>query len=99
MEKGRAVTFREYIKSDQKTHGGHFGKEYTGKGIFHQWAAGYEEFAEGPGNYTYAIVELEDGTITEVFPRHLKFVPHISLTERFFKSKEQNEDKLLDEPF
>jgi hypothetical protein len=78
----RPVLFREWIKPDGKTHNGHFAKEYTGKGIFHQWANGYEEFNEGPGNYTYAIVEQEDGTITEVFPRHLKFeIPLVEMAK------------------
>lgn len=32
-------------------------------GKFHQWGSNYEEFENGAGNYTVAIVELPDGTV------------------------------------
>ncbi|WP_205954179.1 hypothetical protein [Pantoea stewartii] len=43
-------------------------------GTFHQWGAGYEEFDCGPGNYTMAIVEMDDGTIKEFMPTDIKFI-------------------------
>lgn len=49
-------------------------EDFNHNGVFHQWAAGYEEFESGPGNYTYAIVECVDGTITEVLPHHIQFI-------------------------
>jgi len=47
--------------------------DYLHDGVFHQWGAAYEEFETGPGNYTVAIIEQPDGTITEVLPSNLKF--------------------------
>lgn len=41
-------------------------KVKTGVGLFHQWGSDYEEFETGPGNYSTAIVEMEDGTIKNV---------------------------------
>ncbi|MCR2047833.1 hypothetical protein NSB25_11115 [Acetatifactor muris] len=32
-------------------------------GKFHQWGSNYEEFENGAGNYSVAIVELPDGTV------------------------------------
>ena len=32
-------------------------------GQFHQWGSNYEEFENGAGNYSVAIVELPDGTV------------------------------------
>ena len=32
-------------------------------GVFHQWGNQYEEFENGAGNYTVAIVELPDGSV------------------------------------
>lgn len=32
-------------------------------GYFHSWGVNYEEFESGAGNYSVAIVELEDGRI------------------------------------
>lgn len=52
---------------------------YSGSGLFHQWANNYEEFDEGPGNYTVALVELEDGTIEEVPPKNIKFDDKLKL--------------------
>lgn len=43
------------------------------KGWFHQWAAIYEEFEAGPGNYTVALIEDTDGYIHEVQPTNFKF--------------------------
>ena len=43
------------------------------EGLFHQWGNDYEEFEAGPGNYTIAIVEKEDGTIHNIHPTFIKF--------------------------
>lgn len=32
-------------------------------GYFHQWGIDFEEFSEGPGNYTTAIIEDTSGKI------------------------------------
>jgi len=48
-------------------------QETTVTGRFHCWGSGYEEFDSGPGNYTVAIVELEDGSIEEFPPYLVKF--------------------------
>lgn len=42
-------------------------------GVFHQWGSAYEEFDTGPGNYTVAIIELDDGSIKEFLPQHVRF--------------------------
>ena len=44
------------------------------EGLFHQWAAAYEEFESGPGNYTVALVELPGGRIVESLPTDIKFL-------------------------
>lgn len=43
-------------------------------GVFHQWGCCFEEFETGAGNYSVAIVELEDGTIRECLPTEVKFI-------------------------
>lgn len=47
---------------------------YRGEGYFHQWASSYEEFENGPGNYTIAIVEDPQGKVYEIMPHHLQFL-------------------------
>lgn len=46
----------------------------TVEGLFHQWGSEFEEFENGPGNYTVAIVELDDGVIETFQPRFVKFI-------------------------
>lgn len=43
-------------------------------GFFHQWGVGYEEFEAGPGNFTTAIIELDDGRVVEAVPNTVKFL-------------------------
>lgn len=49
-------------------------KEFTNEGVFHQWANAYEEFETGAGNYTVALIELENGEIESVLPMNIKFI-------------------------
>lgn len=45
-----------------------------GHGNFHEWGVDFEEFETGPGNYTVAIVEMEDGSVLKVDPELIRFV-------------------------
>lgn len=45
-----------------------------GEALFHQFGVNYEEFEEGPGNYTTAIVEWPDGQVESVPAEHVRFV-------------------------
>lgn len=47
---------------------------YPNAGTFHQWANAYEESSAGFGNFTVALVENPDGTISQVLPSNLKFM-------------------------
>lgn len=49
-------------------------KDFINEGLFHQWASSYQEFENGAGNFTIALVELPNGEIEEVLPSNLKFV-------------------------
>ncbi len=66
----RKVTVSEYLKNDE----GFMLLVETGKGLFHEWGVNYEEFESGPGNYSIAIVEYEDGTIESVPVEQIKFI-------------------------
>lgn len=44
------------------------------EGWFHRWASNYEEFDAICGNYTEAIVELEDGQIVTCVMDTVKFL-------------------------
>lgn len=46
--------------------------EVTGR--FHRWAENYEEFETGPGNYTQALVELDDGRVVGCIAESVRFL-------------------------
>lgn len=81
----RRVTFRDY---DSKK------KEWVeGEGWFHQWANNYQEYDAGPGNYTEAIVEDDNGKIWTPLPANVTFLlPH---SEQLKKINDEQQKKRL----
>lgn len=49
-------------------------KDFTHRGLFHQWGINYEESDKGFGQYTVALVQVEDGTIEQVQSSDIKFI-------------------------
>lgn len=43
-------------------------------GVFHGWGVNFEEFEEGTGNYSTALVEADDGTVYECAAGTVKFL-------------------------
>lgn len=41
---------------------------------FHQFGCDFEEFEMGPGNYSTAIIELDDGSVRNVPVNHINFL-------------------------
>lgn len=79
----RKVLFKKWIPTVKVNDGkvwvtqegtGKWEKDFTHKGVFHQWASAFEEFESGAGNYTVALVELENGEIEQVLPMNIKFI-------------------------
>ena len=51
------------------------GKTIPVEGLFHQWGMNYKEFCDaGPGNYSVALIELDDGRIVEGIPNTVVFL-------------------------
>lgn len=50
------------------------GKTEVGEAKFHQWGMDYEEFETGPGNFSVAIIEFQDGSVQTVSPELIKFI-------------------------
>lgn len=48
-------------------------------GYFHQWGSNYEEFENGAGNYSVAIVELPDGKVVMPVAEDITFLKTESL--------------------
>ncbi len=45
-----------------------------GEARFHQWGLNYEDSENGPGNYSTAIVEFDDGTVDNVPAELVQFL-------------------------
>jgi hypothetical protein len=41
---------------------------------FHSWGCNFEEFEGGPGNFSTAIVERDDGTVENVPVENIRFI-------------------------
>jgi hypothetical protein len=54
--------------------GHQIGTEDAAEGKFHSWGVEYEEFENGPGNYSVAIVEMADGTVQTLMPWAIRFL-------------------------
>jgi len=50
-----------------------FQAEFANSGLFHQWGNAYMESDAGFGNYTIALIEIDNGEIIEVLPSNIKF--------------------------
>lgn len=72
MSKNRRVI----IYQKKKNINGIWNKEISGKGIFHEW--GYSSNLDSGGSDSTAIVELEDGTVKNVYCENIKFVDPLS---------------------
>ena len=61
-------------------------KNFPSAGLFHQWANEFHQSRDGIVNFTFAIVEMTDGTIEQVQPNNMKFVDgHNYTNERLRK--------------
>jgi hypothetical protein len=65
-------------------------------GLFHQWGNDFEEFESGAGNYTVAIVELDDGTVVTHAPDKITFLPpEAKGFEEFARMGHQNLGRMM----
>jgi hypothetical protein len=48
-------------------------QDHWREGSFHQWGLDYEEFESGPGIFSVAIVECEDGKVYMPYAGNIEF--------------------------
>jgi len=51
------------------------------EGFFHGWGSNYDEFESGPGNYSIAIVEFDDGTIKSIPVEKIRFIKSLEVKD------------------
>jgi len=73
----RRVEFIEmkFVPYNNKTGvGSHFEKLDPVEATFHEFGCDYEEFENGSGNFSTAIVEKDDGTVKNVPVERIRFL-------------------------
>ncbi len=65
------------------------------EGLFHQWASDFMEFETGLGNYTVALIELDDGRIVKGVADTVVFLDKVQETLRP-AAKEAGDDTAQD---
>ena len=49
-------------------------RRLVGEALFHQFGVSYDEFEGGPGNFTSAVIELDDGTVRNIGIELIRFI-------------------------
>jgi len=62
------------FKREWHKHGSGYTRVPDGTAIFHCWGCEYEEFENGPGNSSVALIERANGTVETVTPSMIEFV-------------------------
>ena len=70
----RKVIYSEYEKIEGDKAVSYMELRPQGEALFHQFGVDYEEFESGAGNFSTAIIELEDGTIKSIPVENIKFI-------------------------
>ena len=63
----------QVYKYERKQGNIHFDKVENGTAIFHGFGVDYEEFETGPGNFSTAIIERDDGSVENVPVELIRF--------------------------
>jgi hypothetical protein len=74
---------------------GHYENKLAGEAFFHCWGCGYDELDNGndgscAGNYTVAILELDDGKVIDVVPDCVQFLVPLLTYKVECKNAENN---------
>ena len=76
--KKRPVAIIDWVRGTngrvEKNAAGEYEKRVVDNGVFHGFGFDFEEFESGAGNYSVAIVELSDGTVTMQRADMIKFL-------------------------
>ena len=51
-----------------------YSKFENGEAKFHRWGTNYEEFDNGAGNFSTAIIERDDGTVENIEVQLIAFI-------------------------
>jgi hypothetical protein len=62
------------VSEHKRQEDGKWKLEEKGEALFHAFGTNYEEFGNGPGNYSTAIIEWPDGTVSNVPVEHVRFL-------------------------
>ncbi len=49
-------------------------RDFVGEAIFHAFGCSFHEFESGAGNFSTALIELEDGSILNIAVEYIQFI-------------------------
>ncbi|MCG7945815.1 MAG: hypothetical protein N0C84_05655 [Candidatus Thiodiazotropha taylori] len=70
MRKVNVFKYESRIEGDKR----YLEKVADGQAIFHAFGVDYEEFETGPGNFSTAIIERENGEVENVYVGMVQFI-------------------------
>jgi hypothetical protein len=70
MRKVKVFTYKRKVEENKS----YLEKVADGEAVFHQFGMAYDEFENGPGCFSTAIIEREDGTVENVPVEHIQFL-------------------------
>lgn len=62
----RPVSVFKWFRPEDAKYSDPYTKEFVGAGKFHQFGCDFEQFEDGAGNFTTAVVEMPDGSIENI---------------------------------
>jgi hypothetical protein len=71
------TTERKYVRGPN-----HYVVTEIGEALFHCWGQEAVEAENGFGNYTVAIVEYPDGSVSGLSPERIRFLPDVVAEEQ-----------------
>lgn len=74
MDSNRVI-YSEYVQDKESRK---WRLEEKGEATFCQFGCNYEEFETGPGNFTTAIIRLDDGAMKNIPVEHIRFKTSLS---------------------
>lgn len=70
----RKVIYSEYVEHKKEDGKRYWELEPKGSAVFHQFGCNYDEFENGVGNFSTAIIEIEGGVVKNIPVENIVFI-------------------------
>lgn len=70
----KRVQVYKWINKAESGQACKFERTFVSEAVFHEFGCNYEEFESGPGNFSTAIVEYNDGSMGNIPVENIEFI-------------------------